>query len=68
MSQNKQQSHTERRWLKHAFLSFKGFIFYLEKDREEGRQNSMINGTNQASQKIQRGEWGYANLYTMDDK
>ena len=52
------QLHMESGWLKRAFLPFKGFIFYIEKHMEEGRQEAMINRTNQASQKTQRGEWG----------
>ena len=41
---------------------------YIEKHREEGRQDAIRNGTNQAGQKTQRGEWGHENLYTVDKK
>ena len=64
MSQNRRQTHTGSRWLKHIFSPLKGFI-WKAKYREEGRQDSIINGTNQEIQKTQRGEWEYRNLYTM---
>jgi len=30
-------------------------------------EDAIMNGTNQASQKIQRGECGYANIYTVGE-
>ena len=50
----------ESRWLEHVFFPFKGFIFE-EKYGEEGRQDTIINGMNQANQKTQRGRREHVN-------
>ena len=39
------------------FLTLTMIYFYIEKHRGEGQQDAITNGTNQASQKTQRGEW-----------